>query len=151
MTTAREFLRAELIALAEIVVPGQQPIVTHDPGPVNPGVLFDGRGPATVCRITVQTGNPTSPAPTTASPTAPTTDPTTDRATGPTTDPAAAASAAVTAAADALRARGWTVDLQPPENGHYRLSAKRDGYDLAVHAWSTDWRITFTGETPLVS
>ncbi|MDX2974624.1 hypothetical protein, partial [Kribbella solani] len=107
---------------------------------------------------TAPTTDPTTDPATVASAdsaTGPTRDPatssTTDRATGPTTDPAAAASAAVTAAADALRARGWTVDVQPPENGHYRLSAKRDDYDLAVHAWSTDWRITFTGETPLVS
>jgi hypothetical protein len=28
--------------------------------------------------------------------------------------------------------------------------ATRDGFDVAVHAWTTDWRITFTGETPVV-
>ncbi|GAA1602608.1 hypothetical protein GCM10009804_68890 [Kribbella hippodromi] len=123
MNAGREYLRAELIAVAETVVPGQRPVVTHDPGPVNPGVLFDGRGPATVCRITVETGDPKSPDPT----------------------------AAVTAAAAALRARGWTTEVQPPENGHHRVSAQRDGYDIAVHAWTTDWRITLTGETPLAT
>jgi hypothetical protein len=123
MTGGREFLRSELLAVAAAVVPEQRPIVTHDPGPVNPGVLFDGRGPATVCRITVETGNPKSP------------------------DPAAA----VDAAAEALRARGWTAEVASPENGHYRVAATRDGFDVAVHAWATDWRITFTGETPLVS
>ncbi|HZX05721.1 MAG TPA: hypothetical protein VFF46_22445 [Kribbella sp.] len=109
------------MAVAEAVVPGQRPVVTGDPGPVNPGVLFDGRGPAVVSRVTVQTGNPQAP------------------------DPAAE----VEAAAEALRARGWTADLVPEENGHYRVTAERDGYDVAVHAWATDWRITFTGETPL--
>ncbi len=123
MTGEREFLRGELLAVAEAVVPDQRPVVTHDPGPVNPGVLFDGRGTATVSRVTVETGNPRSP------------------------DPAAA----VDAAAAALRARGWTADVVPPENGHYRVAATRDGFDVAVHAWSADWRITFTGETPVVS
>ncbi|NUS00086.1 MAG: hypothetical protein HOV67_33105 [Kribbellaceae bacterium] len=123
MTDVREFLRSELMAVAEAVVPDQRPVVTHDPGPVNPGVLFDGRGTATVSRVTVQTGNPQAP------------------------DPAAE----VEAAATALRARGWTADVVPPENGHYRVAARRDGYDVAVHAWATDWRITFTGETPVGS
>ncbi|RZT12958.1 hypothetical protein EV649_7327 [Kribbella sp. VKM Ac-2569] len=123
MTGEREFLRSELLAVAEAVVPDQRPVVTHDPGPVNPGVLFDGRGTATVSRVTVETGNPQSP------------------------DPAAA----VDAAAAALRARGWTADVVPPENGHYRVAASRDGFEVAVHAWSADWRITFTGETPVVS
>ena len=27
-------------------------------------------------------------------------------------------------------------------------SATRDGYTVAVHAWPTDWRVTFTGDTP---
>ncbi|GAA1591437.1 MULTISPECIES: hypothetical protein [Kribbella] len=120
MTGEREFLRSELVAVAEAVVPGQRPVVTGDPGPVNPGVLFDGRGPATVCRVTVQTGNPKAP------------------------DPAAETEAA----AAALRARGWNAAVVPPESGHYRVTAERDGYDVAVHAWTTDWRITFTGETP---
>ncbi|MGW6197372.1 hypothetical protein ACWF0M_14610 [Kribbella sp. NPDC055110] len=123
MTGEREFLRSELLAVAEAVVPDQRPVVTHDPGPVNPGVLFDGRGTATVSRVTVETGNPRSP------------------------DPAAA----VEAAAEALRARGWTADVVPEENGHFRVAATRDGFDVAVHAWATDWRIAFTGETPVVS
>jgi hypothetical protein len=120
MTDVREALRSELLAVAEAVVPEQRPVVTHDPGPVNPGVLFDGRGAATVVRITVETGNPRSP------------------------DPVAA----IEAAAEALRARGWSADVVPPEEGHYRVAANRAGVDVAVHAWSTDWRITFTGEAP---
>jgi hypothetical protein len=123
MTDDREFLRSELLAVAETVVPDQRAVVTHDPGPVNPGVLFDGRGTATVCRVTVETGNPKAP------------------------DPAAA----VDAAAAAFRARGWSADVVPEENGHYRVAARRDGFDVAVHAWAADWRITFTGETPVVS
>jgi hypothetical protein len=121
MTGEREFLRGELLAVAAAVVPDQRPVVTHDPGPVNPGVLFDGRGPATVCRITVETGDPKAP------------------------DPAAAASSA----AEAFQARGWAAEVAPTENGHHRVIATRDGYDVAVHAWSTDWRITLTGETRL--
>ena len=121
MTGGREFLRNELLAVAAVVVPDQQPVVTHDPGPVNPGVLFDGRGPATGYRITVETGNPKAP------------------------DPAAA----VSAAAEAFRARGWTAEVAPEENGHHRAAATRNGFDVAVHAWSTDWRITLTGETPI--
>ena len=123
MTGVREFLRAELLAVAAAVVPDQRPVVTHDPGPVNPGVLFDGRGAATVCRITVETGNPQAPDP----------------------------GAAVDAAAEAFRARGWTAEVAPEENGHYRVIATHNGFDVAVHAWSTDWRITFTGETPVAS
>ncbi|GAA0576316.1 hypothetical protein HPO96_15465 [Kribbella sandramycini] len=121
MTTPRDTLRAELLAVAAAVVPDQQPVVTHDPGPINPGVLFDGRGAATIARITVETGNPTAP------------------------DPAAA----VTAAAEAFRARGWTATTAPAEDGHYRATATRDGLDVAVHAWATDWRITLTGEAPV--
>ncbi|TDO54688.1 hypothetical protein EV643_101478 [Kribbella sp. VKM Ac-2527] len=121
MTDDREFLRDELIAVAAAVVPDQRPVVTHDPGPVNPAALFDGRGPATVCRITVETGNPSAP------------------------DPAAA----VHAAAEVLRARGWTAEVAAEENGHHRVVASRNGFDVAVHAWSTDWRITFIGETPI--
>ena len=123
MTGEREFLRSELVAVAAAVVPDQEPVVTHDPGAVNPGVLFDGRGAATVCRVSVETGNPKDP------------------------DPAAA----VSTAADVLRARGWNAEVAAPEDGHYRVAASRDGYEIAVHAWSSDWRITFTGETPLVS
>jgi hypothetical protein len=120
MTDAREFLRDELLAVAAIVVPGQKGVVTHDPGPVNPGALFDGRGPATVSSVTVETGDPKAP------------------------DPASL----VAAAAAALQARGWSAEIAPEENGHYRVIAKRDGFDVAVHAWSTDWRLTFTGQTP---
>ena len=122
MSGGREFLRAELLAVAAAVVPDQRPVVTHDPGPVNPGVLFDGRGPATVCRITVETGDPKAP------------------------DPAAA----VGAAAEAFRARGWSAEVAAVENGHFRTIATRDGFDVAVHAWSADWRITLVGETPVV-
>jgi hypothetical protein len=120
MTDAREFLREELLAVAAIVVPSQQPVVTHDPGPVNPGALFDGRGPATVSSITVETGNPTS------------------------IDPAWA----VAAAAAALQARGWQAEIAPEESGHHRVIAHHNGFDLTVHAWTTDWRLTFTGQTP---
>jgi hypothetical protein len=121
MSDERDFLRNELLAVAAAVVPDQRPVVTHDPGPIAPGVLFDGRRPATVARVAVQTGNPGAP------------------------DPAAE----VEAAATALRARGWAADVVPAEDGHYRVAASRDGYDIAVHAWATDWRITFTGETPV--
>jgi len=120
MTSPRDTLRDELLAVAAAVVPDQQPVVTHDPGPISPGVLFDGREPATITRITVETGNPTPP------------------------DPAAA----VTAAAEAFRARGWTTSVAPAESGHHRATATRDGYDVAIHAWTTDWRLTLTGEAP---
>jgi hypothetical protein len=46
--------------------------------------------------------------------------------------------------------RTGTAEVAPAENGHYRVIATRDGFDVAVHAWTTDWRITFTGETPVV-
>ncbi|MFI5736033.1 hypothetical protein ACIA49_38325 [Kribbella sp. NPDC051587] len=121
MTTPRDTLRDELLAVAAAVVPDQQPVVTHDPGPINPGALFDGRGPATIARITVQTGNPAAP------------------------DPAAA----ITAAAEAFRARGWTATIAPTENGHHRATATRENLDVAIHAWTTDWRLTLTGETPV--
>jgi hypothetical protein len=123
LTEAREVLRTELLAVAAAVVPAQTPVVTHDPGPVNPGALFDGRGPATVCSITVETGEPTA-----------------------VPDP----EAAVTTAAAVLSDRGWSASVAPPEDGHYRVSASRDGYAIAVHAWPTDWRITFTGDTPAI-
>jgi hypothetical protein len=119
MTTPRDTLRDELLAVAAAVVPDQQPVVTHDPGPITPGVLFD--GPATIARITVETGNPAAP------------------------DPAAA----ITAAAEAFRARGWTATIAPTENGHHRATATRENLDVAIHAWTTDWRLTLTGETPI--
>jgi len=121
LTEAREILREELLAVGAAVVPGQTPVITHDLGPINPGALFDGRGPATICSITVETGEPTA-----------------------VPDPAAA----ITSAAAALTDRGWLTEIAPPENGHHRLAATRDGYTIAVHAWPTDWRITFTGDTP---
>jgi hypothetical protein len=120
MSDAREFLRDELLAVAAIVVPSQHAVVTHDPGPVNPGALFDGRAPATVASVTVETGNPAS------------------------SDPAGA----VIAAAAALTARGWSAAVVPEEAGHHRATATLNGYDITVHAWTTDWRITFTGQTP---
>jgi hypothetical protein len=123
LTEAREILRTELLTVAAAVVPGQTPVVTHDPGPINPGALFDGRGPATICSITVETGEPTA-----------------------TPDPATA----IAAAAATLASRGWTTDIAVPEGEHHRLAATRDGYAIAVHAWPTDWRITFTGDTPAI-
>jgi hypothetical protein len=120
MTDPRAFLREELLAVAALVVPSQQPVITHDPGPVNPGALFDGRGPATVSSITVETGTPTTP------------------------DPARA----ITAAATALNSRGWQTQIPPEESGHHQVLAHHNGYDITVHAWTTDWRITLTGQTP---
>lgn len=119
MTDPREFLREELLAVAAIVVPTQRAVVTHDPGPVNPGALFDGRGPATVASVTVETGDPSL-------------------------DPVRV----VSAAAAALQDRGWSAEIAPEENGHHRVAATRNGFDVAVHAWTSDWRITFTGQTP---
>ncbi|MEV0803098.1 hypothetical protein AB0I34_35790 [Kribbella sp. NPDC050281] len=63
LTEARNFLRSELLAVAAIVVPGQTPTVTHDVGPVRQEALSDDRGPESVCTITVETGDPTSPDP----------------------------------------------------------------------------------------
>lgn len=120
LTVAREFLRTELLAVAAGVVPHQQAVVTHDPGPVNPAVLDDGSGPATVCTVTVQTGEPAHD------------------------DPAGA----VAAAAAVLRSRGWQAEVAPVENGDHRVAATRDGYDVAVHAWEGEWRLTLTGQTP---
>jgi len=121
MTSPRDTLRDELLAVAAAVVPDQQPVVTHDPGPINPGVLFNGQGPATIARITVETGNPSAP------------------------DPAAA----VAAATEAFQARGWTTSTAPAESGHHRATATRDTFDVAIHAWSTDWRLMLIGETPV--
>ena len=121
LAQARDILRAELLAAAAAAVPGFEGVVTHDPGPTNPGAMFDGRGPATVCPITVETGDPAV------------------------TD---AAGTQVAAAGRVLADRGWSVELQPVESGHYRLVAGRDGYDIAIHGWAGEWRITLTGETP---
>ena len=52
-------------------------------------------------------------------------------------------------AAAALQARGWSAEVAAAENGHHRVVASRNGYDMTVHGWSSDWRITFTGQTPL--
>lgn len=120
LTQARDFLRAELLAVAAAAVPGQEGVVTHDPGPVNPNVLSDGSGPATVCSITVETGDPAV------------------------VDP----SGQVAAAAATLTARGWQAAVEPVERGHHRVTANRDGFDIAVHGWNGDWRLTLAGETP---
>jgi hypothetical protein len=122
LTQARNFLRSELLAVAAIVVPGQTPAVIQDVGPASQGALSDDRGPESVCTITVETGDPTSPDP----------------------------EALISFAAETLEARGWKVETAPAEDGKYHVIARRDGYDLAVDARSTDWRITFTGQTPFV-
>ncbi|TCO24531.1 hypothetical protein EV652_10862 [Kribbella steppae] len=122
LTQARNFLRSELVAVAEIVVPAQTPAVTQDVGPASQGALSDDRGLESVCTITVETGDPTSPDP----------------------------EALISFAAETLEARGWKVETEPADDGKYRVIARRDGYDLAVEARSTDWRITFTGQTPYV-
>ena len=120
LTEARNFLRSELLAVAATVVPGQTPAVTDDVGPVSQGALSDDRGPESICTITVETGDPTSPDP----------------------------EALISFAAETLEARGWKVETEPPDHGKYQVTAHRDGYDLTVDARSTDWRITFTGQTP---
>ena len=40
------------------------------------------------------------------------------------------------------------VEVAPVEGDHHHLTAHRDGYDLTVDATTTDWRLTFTGQTP---
>lgn len=122
LTQARNFLRSELLAVAATVVPDQTPTVTQDVGPVSPGALSDDRGPESVCTIAVETGDPTSPDP----------------------------EALISFAAETLEARGWKVEDEPAEDGKYRVLARRDGYDLLVEARNTDWRITFTGQTPYI-
>ena len=118
---ARELLRGELLAAAAAVVPGQPGFVTHDVGPINPGVLFDGGGPATVCSVTVETGDPAR------------------------TD---AGAEQVAAAGRALQDRGWRVEPPELESGHHRVAAFRDGFDIAIHAWDGHWKVTLIGETP---
>ena len=120
LSQARDFLRAELLAAAAAAVPGQEGVVTRDLGPVNPNVLSDGSGPDTICSITVETGDPGV------------------------VDPAGQ----VAAAAAELTARGWQAEVEPVERGHHRVSAHRDGYEVAVHGWDGEWRLTLSGETP---
>jgi len=122
LAEARNLLRSELLAVAAIVVPDQTPAVIQDVGPVSQGALSDDRGPESVCTITVETGDPTSPDP----------------------------EALISFAAETLQARGWKVEIEPTTDGEYQVLARRDGYDLIVDARSTDWRITFTGQTPYV-
>jgi len=121
LTEARDFLRAELLAVA--AVPGQVGVVTHDLGPVNPNVLSDGSGPATICSITVENGDPAV------------------------VDPAGQ----VAAAAAELSARGWQTEVESVEGGQHRVAASRDGYQIAVYGWDGDWRLTVAGETPEIT
>lgn len=123
LTEARDFLRAELLAVAAAAVPGQEGVVTHDPGPVNPNVLSDGRGPATICSITVENGDPNV------------------------VDPAAQ----VAAAAAELTARGWQTESVTVEGDQHRVGASRDGYQIAVYGWNGDWHLTLAGETPQIA
>lgn len=121
LTEARNFLRSELLAVAALVVPGQTPTVTQDVGPVRQEALSDDHGPEAVCTITVETGDPTSPDP----------------------------EAQIGFAAETLDGRGWKVEVAPVEGDQHHLTANRDGYDLTVDASTTDWRLTFTGQTPV--
>ena len=123
LTEARDFLRAELLAVAAAAVPGYDGVVTNDVGPVNPDVLSDGSGPDTICSITVENGDPAV------------------------VDPAGQVAAAVAA----LTARGWATDIGPVEDGHYRATAQRDGFQVTVHGWDGDWRLTVSGETPRIA
>jgi nucleotide-binding universal stress UspA family protein len=122
LTEARNHLRSELLAVAATVVPAQSPTVTQDPGPANQDALSDDRGPESSCTITVETGDPTTPDP----------------------------EAQLTFAAETLESRGWKVEYADPVDGHHQLTARRNGYDLTVDARTTDWRLTFTGQTPYV-
>ena len=122
LTEARNHLRSELLAVAETVVPDQTPTVTQDAGPVSQEALSDDRGPEAVCTITVETGDPAAPDP----------------------------EAQISFAAVTLEARGWKVEVAPVADDHHRLTARRNGYDLTVDARTTDWRLTFTGQTPYV-
>ena len=121
LTEARNYLRSELLAVAAIVVPHQTPAVTQDVGPVNQDALSD-EGQESVCTITVETGDPTTPDP----------------------------EAQIGFAAVTLEARGWKVEVDPVAEGQHHLTARRSGYDLTVDARTTDWRLTFTGQTPYV-
>lgn len=123
LTEARNHLRSELLAVAAVVVPGQTPVVTQDPGPVDQGALSDDRGPESVCTIAVETGDPTS-----------------------TPDP----EAQLGFAAETLESRGWKVTIAEPTGDRHELTARRQGYDLTVTARTTDWHLTFTGQTPYV-
>jgi nucleotide-binding universal stress UspA family protein len=122
LTEARNLLRSELLAVAATVVPDQSPTVTQDVGPVNQGALSDDRGRESVCTITVETGDPSTPD----------------------------AEAQISFAAETLEARGWKVEVAPVADGHHHLTARRNGYDLTVDARTADWRLTFTGQTPYV-
>jgi hypothetical protein len=122
LTEARDLLRAELLAVAAAAVPGYEGVVTHDVGPVNPAVLSDGSGPDTICSITVENGDPAV------------------------VDPAGQLAAAVAA----LTSRGWRTTVAPVENGHHRAGAERDGFQVTVHAWDNEWRLTLSGETPAI-
>ena len=122
LTEARNYLRSELMAVAAIVVPDQTPRVTQDVGPADQGALSDDRGPESVCTITVETGDPTTP------------------------DPIAQ----IGFTAETLEARGWKVAVSDATDDHHQLTARRQGYDLTVDAHTTDWRLTFTGQTPYV-
>lgn len=123
LTEARNYLRSELLMVAETVVPDQTPTVTQDVGPVDQGALSDDRGRESVCTITVETGDPTT-----------------------TPDP----EAQISFAAETLESRGWKVTLSDVTDGHHQLTARRQGYDLTASARTTDWRLTFTGQTPYV-
>jgi hypothetical protein len=122
LTEARNHLRSELLAVAATVVPDQTPTVTQDVGPVNESALADDRGRESVCTITVETGDPTTPDP----------------------------EAQLSFAAQTLEARGWKVTITEVADGHHQIAARRSGYDLTVDAHTTDWRLTFTGQTPYV-
>jgi hypothetical protein len=122
LTEARNFLRSELLSVAATVVPDQTPAVTQDVGPASQEALSDDRGPESVCTITVETGDPATPDP----------------------------EAKISFAAETLEARGWKVEVTPVADGHHHLTARRNGYDLSVDAHTTDWRLTFTGQTPYV-
>ena len=122
LTEARNYLRSELMAVAAIVVPDQTPRVTQDVGPADQGALSDDRGPESVCTITVETGDPTTP------------------------DPIAQ----IGFTAETLEGRGWKVSVSDATDDHHQLTARRQGYDLTVDAHTTDWRLTFTGQTPYV-